>query len=123
MQPRRVLAGLWLATTAAANTEKAIFVAPEPITIPSTHPNLDDLHVHTLTPGRWAVRTHVEAQFPSTAAPAGKATWVLLDELTEGQRYEVRVCWAATVSRTRLRPPPAMADTRPATHRLCPAPL
>ena len=126
MRPRCFLVGLWLAT-ASADTEKAIFVAPEPINIPSTHPNLDDLHVHTLTPGRWTVRTHLEAQFPSTTAPAGKATWLVLDELTEGQRYEVRVCWAATVSRARLRPPPphpgAMTNTQPATHCLCPESL
>ncbi|KAK8039467.1 hypothetical protein PG993_007878 [Apiospora rasikravindrae] len=79
-----------------ANTEKAIFLAPNNINIPSTHPNLDDLQVDTLTPDNWAIRTYLEAQFPTDSARYGKPTWLVLDQLTEGQRYEVRVCWAAT---------------------------
>ena len=81
-----------------ANTEKAIFIGPLSVNIPSAHPTLEDLHVDTLTPTNWAIRTHLEARFPSISSPHGKATWLILDDLTEGQRYEVRVCWAATVS-------------------------
>ncbi|KAI0163363.1 hypothetical protein BJ166DRAFT_292527 [Pestalotiopsis sp. NC0098] len=88
-------AGLFVAT-ALANTEKAIFLGPETVNIPPTHPNLEDLHIDTLTPAQWAVRTHLDAQFPTDGARFGSATWLALDELTEGQRYEVRVCWAAT---------------------------
>jgi hypothetical protein len=91
------LAG-FLVASALANTEKAIFLGPKTVTIPPTHPNLEDLNVDTLTPDDWAVRTHVEARFPTDASHHGKATWLVLDELTEGQRYEVRLCWAATVS-------------------------
>ncbi|KAI0843551.1 hypothetical protein F5Y06DRAFT_6327 [Hypoxylon sp. FL0890] len=87
---------LLLVTAVCANTEKAIFLGPPTVSIPSTHPTLDDLHVDTLTPANWAIRTHLEARFPSISAPHGKATWLILNELTEGQRYEVRVCWAAT---------------------------
>ncbi|KAK8133673.1 hypothetical protein PG984_005685 [Apiospora sp. TS-2023a] len=85
-----------LATLVAANTEKAIFLAPNNINIPSAHPNLDDLQVDTLTPDKWAIRTHLQAQFPTDSAKYGKPTWLVLDQLIEGQRYEVRVCWAAT---------------------------
>ncbi|KAI1408123.1 hypothetical protein F5Y13DRAFT_113254 [Hypoxylon sp. FL1857] len=85
-----------LIAVAYANTEKAIFLGPPTVNIPATHPTLDDLHVDTLTPTDWAIRTHLDARFPSISAPYGKATWLILDELTEGQRYEVRVCWAAT---------------------------
>ncbi|KAI1460970.1 hypothetical protein F4805DRAFT_416166 [Annulohypoxylon moriforme] len=79
-----------------ANTEKAIFLGPPTANIPSAHPTLEDLHVDILTPTNWSIRTHLEAQFPNISSPNGKATWLILDELTEGQRYEVRVCWAAT---------------------------
>ncbi|KAI1099630.1 hypothetical protein F4804DRAFT_337045 [Jackrogersella minutella] len=85
-----------LIATVYANTEKAIFLGPPTVNIPSAHPTLEDLHVDTLTPTNGAIRTHLEAQFPNIPSPHGKATWLILDELTEGQRYEVRVCWAAT---------------------------
>lgn len=86
-----------LLTPALANTEKAIFLGPKTVNIPSAHPNLEDLKVDTLTPENWALRTHLTAQFPTDSARHGKSTWLVLDGLTEGQRYEVRVCWAATV--------------------------
>ncbi|KAI4868836.1 hypothetical protein F4820DRAFT_89598 [Hypoxylon rubiginosum] len=85
-----------LIATAYANTEKAIFLGPATVNIPSTHPTLDDLHVDILTPSDSTIRTHLEAQFSNASLPHGKATWLILDQLTEGQRYEVRVCWAAT---------------------------
>ncbi|ORY64163.1 uncharacterized protein BCR38DRAFT_343491 [Pseudomassariella vexata] len=88
----------WLINTVTvlANTEKAIFLGAQTINMPTTHPNLDDLHIDTLTPENWTIRTHLEAQFPTESAQYGKATWLVLDRLTAGQRYEVRVCWAAT---------------------------
>lgn len=108
-----------LATLVAANTEKAIILAPNNINIPSTHPNLDDLQVDTLTPDKWAIRTYLQAQFPTDSAKYGKPTWLVLDQLTEGQRYEVRVCWAATVSSLSTsiyksdRTPSLTADSNP----------
>lgn len=86
-----------IVATALANTEKAIFLGPKTVNIPSTHPSLEDLRIPTLTPSNWALRTHLEAQFPTDAAKFGKSTWLVLDKLTEGQRYEARLCWAATV--------------------------
>ncbi|KAI0598729.1 hypothetical protein F4775DRAFT_170424 [Biscogniauxia sp. FL1348] len=87
-----------------ANTEKAIFLGPPSVDIPPAHYTsgsnsnsiLDNLHVQVLTPDHHALRTHLEAQFPGNSSHHGKPTWLILDDLTEGQRYEVRVCWAAT---------------------------
>ena len=118
------------ATTAVyANTEKTIFLGPLPAV--SVHDNnnnntdaddghvpsssLEDLQIYTLTPDDPHVRTHLDAQFPSTSYPKGKPTWLALAGLTEGRRYEVRVCWAATVSipfpshkKTGAPPPPIL---------------
>jgi hypothetical protein len=96
MWKRVCLASLYVAT-ALANTEKAIFLGPKTVNIPPTHPNLQDLRIDTLTPAKWSIRTHIDAQFPTDGAKFGRATWLALDDLTEGQRYELRVCWAATV--------------------------
>ncbi|KAI1855914.1 hypothetical protein JX265_011997 [Neoarthrinium moseri] len=85
------------ATPALANTEKAIFLGPRAAA--HATPLLggsEDLAVPVLTPEHGAIRTHLEARFPSDAAPFGKVTWIGLEDLAEGQRYEVRVCWAAT---------------------------
>jgi hypothetical protein len=87
-----------LAASVLANTEKAIFLGPRSIDVPRTYPTQEVWSIDTLTPDQWAIRTHIEAQFPNGSAPFGKITWLLLDELTEDQRYEVRICWAATVS-------------------------
>jgi hypothetical protein len=80
-----------------ANTEKAIFTGPESLPIPQQHPSLRDLKLEVLSPANRSFRTHVLAPFPTEKAKSGLATWLLLDNLTTAQRYEVRVCWAATV--------------------------
>jgi len=82
---------------AAANVEKVIFTAPDEINIPATPPTLSSLSLDTLTHDALKLRTHVSAAFPETPSDKGAATWVLLDNLTAKQRYEVRVCWSATV--------------------------
>ncbi|KAK0651456.1 hypothetical protein B0T16DRAFT_453918 [Cercophora newfieldiana] len=87
---------LCLAQLAAANVEKAIFLGPEAVPVPLAHPTLEDLHINKLTPQEWSLRTRISAKFPSPSNPHGDATWLLLDDLQEGQRYEVRICWAAT---------------------------
>jgi hypothetical protein len=81
-----------------ANTEKTIFVAPPSITIPNVHPGLDDLCIASLTPDKPIVQTQLPLSFPNKTAPKGRESWYLLDRLRAGQRYEVRVCWVATVS-------------------------
>lgn len=82
---------------AQANVEKTIFLAPAPATVPSGEPDLDDLGLERLSPQRPVVRTHLNATFPTTAAPDGTDSWFFLENLNPGQRYEVRVCWLATV--------------------------
>jgi len=78
------------------NTEKIIFQGPSPIQIPTAHPTLEDLQLPALTPQINTQRTHLRAAFPSASFPEGSATWLQLTNLKSGQRYEVRVCWAAT---------------------------
>ncbi|KAK3989872.1 hypothetical protein QBC44DRAFT_79289 [Cladorrhinum sp. PSN332] len=86
-------------TPTTANTEKAIFLAPPEINIPLVHPTLTDLPLDILTPHNTstsAIRTKLTASFPSSSQPKGTSTWLILDKLTPSQRYEVRICWAAT---------------------------
>ncbi|KAK3946368.1 hypothetical protein QBC46DRAFT_444501 [Diplogelasinospora grovesii] len=85
------------------NVEKAIFLGPERTFIPTTPPTLEDLGLDVLTPGphrhNWWLRTQLQSSFPTTSdeePKGGTSTWLLLDNLVQGQRYEVRVCWPAT---------------------------
>jgi hypothetical protein len=87
---------IW-AVSALANTEKAIFLGPAPIAIPLEHPNIDDLHLARLSPSKLSFRTRLEVSFPPDGNGKGTESWYLLHGLKEGQRYEVRICWAATV--------------------------
>jgi hypothetical protein len=90
--------GSLLIRLVAANVEKTIFLGPEPVTIPTQKPTLSDLRLDTLTPDEaWSLRTYIPAQFATDSKPQGEAYWAILDSLVPGQRYEVRVCWAATV--------------------------
>lgn len=85
------------ATAALANTEKTIFVAPPAVTLPDAEPSLDALNLDTLTYTHCKLRRAVSVAFPSEEAPKGLDSWYLLQGLNEGQRYEVRICWAAIV--------------------------
>lgn len=90
---------LWtLFACASANVEKRIFLAPGETTIPQNQLNLDQLHLETLTPARPILRRQLKAAFPTGNEPQGPASWFLLDSLSQHQRYEIRVCWLATVS-------------------------
>lgn len=86
-----------ICTLVYANVEKVIFLGPEVVTVPNQKPTLTDLNLYTLTPDNSSVRTELNRVFPSESSPHGAETWLLLDHLHEGQRYEVRVCWAAIV--------------------------
>ncbi|KAL2160388.1 hypothetical protein VTH06DRAFT_1561 [Thermothelomyces fergusii] len=90
-----VAVGLFFAA-AVANTEKAIFLGPEPVKVGLAYPALRELRLRALTPANNTLRTRLPARFPSADQPHGAATWLLLDGLTPDQRYEVRVCWPAT---------------------------
>ena len=94
-----LLLSLTIASLSSANVEKTIFLGPDPVPIPLSHPTLSDLHIDTLTPSSpRSLRTRIGAKFPNSSHPFGESTWLLLDNLQKDQRYEVRVCWTATVS-------------------------
>ncbi|KAF3387146.1 hypothetical protein F1880_001240 [Penicillium rolfsii] len=79
-----------------ANVEKTIFLGPPATTVPSDAPDLDDLGLERLSPQNAVVRTQLNASFPTVEDPAGTDSWFFLENLTPGQRYEVRICWLAT---------------------------
>ena len=80
-----------LISAAQANTEKTIFLAPPISDLKTLNQSLD-----TLTPSAPKLRTSLPVAFPTTDQPYGSEYWFLLRDLHPGQRYEVRVCWAAT---------------------------
>jgi len=89
-----------LIITVNANTEKLIFLGPSAITIPNVHPGLDDLRLDTLSPtGQHILETQLSVKFPTEAEPRGVQSWYLIEGLQEGRRYELRICWVATVSK------------------------
>ena len=97
-----------------ANTEKTIFLAPFAPSFPSSSSSsssispLDDIGLDRISPPNPLLRTRLNASFPDADARAGAESgaegtesWFLLEGLNPEQRYEVRVCWLATV---RLHP-------------------
>lgn len=88
----------WCISLVYGNVEKTVFLAPEAIQVPQRHPNLEDLKLEALSPSDSRLRCQLLASFPKPASPRGTEAWLLLDGLTQHQRYEVRICWAATVS-------------------------
>ena len=81
----------------SANVEKIIFLGPSSTRLPDEYPDLAQLGLHELYQQRSSVRTYLPASFQSEEKPEGDETWILLDGLEKGRRYEVRICWAATV--------------------------
>ena len=88
-----------LCSLISANVEKVIFVAPPAEPFPADA-SIDNLLLATLTECEPSIRTHLNASFPAEDAPKGNETWMLLEGLTPGRRYEVRICWLATVGFT-----------------------
>ena len=89
----------WCILPVLGNVEKTIFLAPEPIHIPQQHPNLGNLKLEVLSPLNATLRCQLPAAFPKPGFDKGEESWFLLDGLRQHQYYEVRICWAATVSR------------------------
>ncbi|KAK4181155.1 hypothetical protein QBC36DRAFT_318745 [Triangularia setosa] len=89
-----------LSSRIAANVEKTIFLAPPAVHIPSDDPStISNLKLNRLTPipiNQSSLHTLVPVSFPTTSHPKGTESWFLLWDLTPSQRYEVRICWAAT---------------------------
>jgi hypothetical protein len=83
--------------TVTANVEKTIFIAPLPLDIPLERELLNNIPLPTLSPSSPVLETRLPVQFPTKAAPRGLQYWYRLQGLEQGRRYEVRVCWPATV--------------------------
>ena len=81
-----------------ANVEKTLFLSPAAIPSPKYHPIADNTQLRALSPTNAILRCQISATFPNPTRPKGTETWLLLKELQEQQRYEVRICWAAIVS-------------------------
>ena len=94
----------WCISLVQGNVEKTIFLGPEAIQIPQQHPSLQDLELETLSPSRPDLRRQLSAEFPKPSTPKGTEAWFLLEGLKQHQRYEVRICWAATVSLLKFVP-------------------
>lgn len=135
-----------LVSPVAANADKIIFTGPAPANIPLAKPSLSDLNLDVLGPEGWDIRTNLTRVFPAVrdardslegdeddeleaaeaeSGPEGHSSWFLLDNLTEGQRYELRVCWAAIVSTTQGVPKNVQRNiqslpTQPGTNALRP---
>jgi len=86
-----------LVTAAFANTEKAIFIAPPSTIMTDAQPGLADLNLHSLSPHDPSLSLPLSVAFPTEHQPRGLDSWYLLQRLKEGQRYELRICWAAIV--------------------------
>ncbi|KAI1271524.1 hypothetical protein F5Y07DRAFT_342168 [Xylaria sp. FL0933] len=79
------------------NTEKTIFLGPSPVDLDSKQYYASDLsRLASLNPDNFTIRTHLKAEHPGSDIRPRMTSWLVLHNLTEGQRYEVRVCWAAT---------------------------
>ena len=86
-----------------ANVEKTIFIAPSSTPLPS-ETGLDDLGLERLSPLSPILRTQLNASFPTSDNPLGTESWYFLEDLNPGQRYEVRICYLATVCIFYLNP-------------------
>lgn len=83
-----------------ANVEKLIFLGPPPLQTPSDFPLLADIsYLERLSPAASDVRRKLHSTFPhSPPLTEPSEAFILLADLKEGQRYEVRICWPATVN-------------------------
>jgi hypothetical protein len=102
MHISRVCILLSLILLVTANVEKVIFVAPPAEPFP-TDASIDNLLLASLSEADTTLRTYLNATFPTESSPKATETWMLLEGLVPGRRYEVRICWLATV-RLRKRP-------------------
>ncbi|KAL7803388.1 hypothetical protein V8C44DRAFT_344251 [Trichoderma aethiopicum] len=94
-----------LSPITTANTEKVIFTAPPPIsleTISSSALNNNNNNLPVLGPSTsLSIRTNLTRVFPPSTTTnddeqqRGYPSWLVLQDLVPGQRYELRVCWSA----------------------------
>lgn len=97
-KPHIVLQLLLCVLFVSANVEKVIFLGPGGVAECSNHLDVYTLQHDVLTPLKPAIRRELTATFPSyTNSWRGSDSWIVLDELESQRRYEVRICWSATV--------------------------
>lgn len=99
-----------------ANTEKVIFTAPPRDTLSELY-DLKEEAFQTITPAISVLRASLSVAFPTIERPQGLDSWYRLEGLEENRRYEVRICWAATVHLL-TSTQSMLADSRLATHNL-----
>ena len=87
---------------ATANVEKVVFLAPEAGADLPNLSKLEYLRHNTLLPLPSSLQVSLPAAFPEEGDLQGRETWFMLEGIGERQRYEVRICWAATVSETSM---------------------
>ena len=94
---------------AFANVEKTIFIAPSgsDVTYISERRALAALNIETLSPGSNTLRRAISRTGTSRESSVVTSTWYSLTDLNPAQRYEVRICWAATVSLSDLSSKPS----------------
>ena len=79
-----------------ANVEKTIFIAPDAEPLP-LDASIDNLFLTRLSEQHPSVRVSISASFPTKESPKGTQTWLLIEGLLPHNRYDVRICWLATV--------------------------
>ena len=83
---------------AFANVEKVVFLGPGPLPTNAANANVfRSQFLELLRPDNPSLRRTVRSTFDSSPGREESNAWFLLDGLTEGQRYEARVCWSASV--------------------------
>ena len=81
-----------------ANVEKVVFLGPEQINKCYYRSRVDASHRDVLTPASSSIRREIAATFLSPYNSwKGSEFWIVLDDLEPLRRYEVRLCWSATV--------------------------
>ncbi|KEF54524.1 uncharacterized protein A1O9_09691 [Exophiala aquamarina CBS 119918] len=95
MSKSMLLAFIIWCINVSANVEKVIFIAPDTQPKPQDT-SIDNLLLTPLSESYPAVRTYINASFPTNTSLKGTESWFLLDGLKPRRRYEVRVCWLAT---------------------------
>ena len=111
MFPARFLFPVLFSTAVLGNIEKEIFVAPsnsqdllfngtnspQSAEFEALHPGLLRL---SPSPSCEGTCHELHVTLNTSFIGSGESHWAVLDHLEQGKRYEVRICWAATV------PPP-----------------
>ena len=89
------------ARAATANVEKIIFTGPRPSDSDDVLSSLDILR---LSPDdELSARADLRRVFVPEKSPSrGLSSWILITNLTENQKYELRICWSALVRKNRV---------------------